>query len=889
MKITRDIVDQSLKAHSDLQSDVSEKKYQMVSGNTLVDKSFGEVIGRVAKFVDENAPDEYTNGLKSKIIKTLREGKIIPAGSILSGLGNPLTESSLSNCYFTPIMHDSIEEIFDCLKRMARIYSYRGGSGVDLTVLRPKGYPVNNAAKASSGAVSFLPTFDEVTKRIGQNGRRGAMMALLDIRHPDALDFIEAKSNPGKVFGIDPLTGETPSISGANLSLKIPDSFMRAVEEDKEWHFIFPTMEVIQGGLKSDNLIELKPAVFEAMAPLANDVVVSGGKVFKIIEANYDAKTLHVENPDGNIEAGENGKVLFTHCRAKNVLGDVLTKFSRDVYSKLWDGDYYLWLSEYDQVCGGHGSMKARDILEKIAAASHATGDPGVMFSDRCAMGSPGSYIHNALIPTGSNPCGEEPLPKFGNCCLIAVALHKFVSNPWTENAEFNFDAFKSAVADAVYLQDVVVTENIERHPLPVQRHLDRFSRRIGVEPTGLADMLAMLGLKYGSRKAVDFTEKVMRTKARTEIMTSLELADMLGCAPALASEESRNRILEHPYFTQLELGENATIAIRKHGLRNCSWSTAGPCGSISIMSDNCTSGIEPLFRFSYQRRTRMGGDGAFYDFIHLPALKHIAENMEAFEGMDVSAAGLKLGYVPANAVPISERLSMQAAVQKYTDAGVSSTINLSEDTPVESIAITYLNAWKHDLKGVTVFRDGCKQGVLSESKDAPEKTETPELHEYELKLNDVETAYRHRVMLGETKLYIIVSVDADDMPIEIFVKLPREAGMDGSGKYSEAKFQEVYSLWDTICRLTSLILRRGASLERVIGQMDKSSYSMTDAAGVISRILKKYLPDTLEPGTEDAVIIEGELGDKCPSCDEKTFVRENGCEICKSCGYALC
>lgn len=884
MIVTKEMAETAMQEHYALQKQVSSKKYQLPEEHDFLD-----VKDRMIRFVLRKGKGIYEEHTIESIAESLRAGEIIPAGSILSGLDNPYKNASLSNCYMTPIEGDSLEHIFEAVKRLARTYSYRGGSGTDFTVLRPKNTAVNNAALTSTGSVSFLPIFDRVTHSIGQAGRRGALIVLLDIRHPDALDFIWAKARPEEVFGVDPLTGETPRITGANLSLKIPDAFMQAVEEDRNWDFIYPAIEVIQGNSVKPNSIDLLKPVFEALDPALGDHVYCLGHWFKVIGVNVEDCALVLDIGD---HALHQGKVQFQYCRAADMVNGQATRYCKEVYSRLWTGDYNEWIVDHDQICLVYNTMPARQVLRQIAEASHAVGDPGIMFIDACQRNNPGAVIHPDLVPKGSNPCGEMPLPSnYANCMLISIPFHNFVKNPWSGAAEFDLTAFRQAVENAVLFQDLVVDENIHRHPLPQQREMDAFSRRIGVEPTGIADALAMLGMQYGSQDAVAWLEQVMKIKAQTEIKASLRLAKMRGCAPALEDKQARQRLLAHPFIEQLELGTSTRAEIVNYGLRHCAWSTAGPCGSISIMSDNCTSGIEPVFRFAYQRSTRLDGEGTTFELIHLPPLKYMLEHPELCLGRNSDELCRAFNYVCADEIPYLNRIRMQAAVQKYTDAGVSSTINLPCDAMVDTVFDIYVQAWRHQLKGITVFRDGCKKSVLTgnENKKAqPGAIQAVLSSPIERELLDVESAFRHRVMWSKTKLYIIVSVDEDGKPLEIFTKLPREAGINGDGFYSEALFQEKYSLWDTICRLASLLLRVGMPVERVINQMEKSSYSMVDAAGILARILRKYVQDDLDD-VEAEQIVECGLGSECPSCHVKAYVHENGCGICKACGYTTC
>lgn len=796
--VTPDMVNLGITEHESLQSLVSAKKYQLGG-----EESFQDVISRVCRIFSKES--KYSSKETADICEMVYSGKFIPAGSILFGLGNDEIRCSLSNCYLTKIEHDSLEDIFEAQKQMARTYSFRGGTGVDITVLRPKGTNVDNAAKTSSGAVSFLPLFSDLTNTIGQNGRRGALLVSLDIRHPDVMDFIWCKSKPEEVFGKDSLTGKTPDVFGANISLKLTDDFMLAVQADGDWTFTFP------------------------------DIYAD--------KAKYDAE---------------------------------------------WDGDYTKW-----KCSGGlfksYGTMKARAIFRAICESNWLSGDPGVMFMDTMQHYDPGTFIHPDLKPMSTNPCGELAMAYWNNCLLGALVLSKYVVNPWTKESFFDRDAFLSDVSNAIMFLDMMSDLNIHRHPLKEQRDADAFGKRLGLEITGLADALAMLGLEYGGEDSLDFIEDIMQAKALEEVSTSCQLSERFGPCKAMEDQDAREGFVESPYAERLDITQRVQDKILRFGLRNCGFNTIGPCGSISIMSDNCSSGIEPIFKFSYRRETRLS-DKAF-DFIHMPALKALQSNAAHLLESEATVASIKkeLCYVEADELDYKKRLRVQGSLQKFISASISSTLNLPETCTVEEMEDIYFRAWEEGLKGCTVFRDGCKKGVLSSSGSSEQKTVSPPETSYTpivTDLFDVEKAERHRVYWKNAKLYVMVSLDEEDNPLEVFVKLPREAGVNGGGVYNEQTYQEKFSLWETVTRLVSLLLRSGLPLALVIKQLDKSSYSLVDAAAILSRVLKKYL-HALDSGDKDITL--DTVGTKCPDCGEMSYVNENGCGMCKSCGYSKC
>lgn len=785
--ITRDALEASLAEQADMETMLSANKYQLPEEN-----SFADVKSRVA---------EPVPGLAKKLIA---DGKFIPAGSILSGLGNEEFACSLSNCYLTPIKEDSIEGIFEAQRDLARTFSYRGGSGITLNILRPKGAPVHNAARTSTGAVSFMPVFDSAAKTIGQAGRRAALLMGLDVRHPDILAFIKSKSDPESVFGRDALTGDCPSISGANISVMIPDAFMAAVESGGDWPLIFPDIEAV----------------------------------------------------------------------------------GKDVYKAEWNGNFDTWaekglpFKEYDR-------LPARDIFNAIAESAHACGDPGVLFIDRVRAWTMGTHINKSLMPEGFNPCGEQPLSFNSNCLLGAIVVSKYITNPYTPDAYFDLKNFELDVAEVVRAMNKYSDINAELHPLKEQRETDAFGKRIGIELTGLADALAMLGMPYDTEKARVWVRQMYTAKAQAEVRASYELALDHGPCPALATPEARERLVNCSYFKHLvkdmDDATEFTRSVKETGLANTALNTIGPCGSISLMAGNCTSGVEPLFKFGYSRTNRI--DNQTYNFIHPPACQYMLDNLDEFEGLTLDEAKVKLNYVEAAEVPYTDRIEMQSVLQDYTDSAISSTLNLPEDVEVEDIGMVYRDAHFMALKGVTVFREGCKKGVLEglpkEAKKGPEGDAalapvTQESTLYEKELLDLEEADRHRVFWKKAKLYVIVSRD-EQGPVEMFAKLPTEAGINGDGFFNPALWAERTSNWDLCCRLISMLLRFGVPVRDIVDQMHKSSYSMVDVASTLKRVLAKY------------VEVDTDEGATCPSCKENEYYHEGGCAICKACGFTTC
>lgn len=876
--LTTELIDTAYINHVAFMNKVAIKKKYVIEERD--EQTMFDTIQRVC---DETNKLKLWSAYDGKDIQDMMESsKFILAGSILCGIGEDSRNVSMSNCYLTKIESDDIESIFETTKKLARTYSYRGGSGADITILRPSKASVNNAALTSSGAVSFMPLLNTTTTTIGQEGRRGALIITIDIRHPDSLKFIWCKANSEEVFGVDALTGNVQNVDTANISLKLTDEFMRAVEEDTDWSFRFPSLTELFGVIPdTEHGVSIHQSTGKVLTKY-NDLthlrIVSTDQVVEIDE--IDDEFIHTKDR------------LVGRCGSVDIeVGNVYRgkfKASKRVYNELWDGDYDKWRDEYHQQIEVHQTLPAREVFRQLAEAAHKIGDPGVMFIDTVQKYTPGTQIDEKLLkPMGCNPCGEQCLPYYGNCLLGSQVWYKYVKNPYTELAEFDVDNFLKDTRRQVYLLNAVHELNINKHPLKEQRQLDRYSKRIGIELTGLGDTLAMLGISYGSDESLVFIEDLMRKKAIAEIEASLELAVQHGCAPAFDDIKARERFLLSPYIERLELPDHLVDAIREHGLRNTAFNTAGPTGTISMIVGNCTSGIEPLYKFNYTVATRL--DDEVTEVVHGPALEWLYNNKpkDICGKLSISDIKDKLGYVEAHELDYHKRINVQASLQKYCDTSISSTINLPEEATVEDIENIYMEAWKKKLKGITIFRNNCKKGVYGDVTTEEEETDnTPQVTNERI-LMDLEQAERFRVHWKGAKVYIIVSIDDDGTPVEIFAKLPRELGEDDTGNYNEQLFHENQSVVDALARNISLSLRFHIPLERIVKQLDKSSHSMVDIPGIFSRILKRYLGTVKINGHDKKVNVLQDQ--KCPGCGEDTYVLESGCGACRSCGYSSC
>ena len=555
----------------ELQKSIWSNKYQ------YKDESFEEWIMRVS-------------GGNLKIAKLIRERKFLFAGRILAnrGLNKKGIKVTYSNCYVLTPPKDNIESIFDTAKNLARTFSYGGGVGFDISNLRPNGAAVHNAAKTTTGAVSFMDLYSMTTDLIGQRGRRGALMISMDVNHPDIEEFIDVKTDLEKV-------------TKANISVRINDKFMKAVENKEKYICRFEVKETNQ-----------------------------------VIEKEVDAYS------------------LFMKLIANN-----------------WD-----------------------------------YAEPGILFWDKIENYNLLSEDKNFKY-AGVNPCAEEPLPAGGSCLLGSINLSEFVVEPFTKGAIFDKEKFKNTVADCVVGLNEVLDEGLELHPLKEQRESVRMYRQIGLGVMGIADMLIKLNIRYGSEESIALCEELAKIMLNSAVKQSALIAKELG----KFDKYNEKAILKSNFFKN-NIDEDVKELVRKYGLRNSQILTIPPTGSISTML-GISGGIEPMFNTSYIRKTESLHDEDVFYKVYTPIVK---EYMDFHDVLDDK----NLGNIFETAMTLKpeERIKMQSAWQKYIDASISSTINLPHEATKEDVYNIYMSAWKNNLKGITIYRDGCKRsGILINDK----------------------------------------------------------------------------------------------------------------------------------------------------------------------------
>ncbi len=743
--------------NDELRARVFIDKYAMKDGQgKLVERTPLEMWERVASEIASVEPENIRKEWKDRFFWLLSDFKMVPGGRILFGAGQEKygRRATLNNCYVIPIKDDSLEAIFDWTKEAARTYSLGGGVGTDITILRPKGAPVNNAALRSTGAVSFMNIMSETTGTIGQAGRRGALMITMKIDHPDIFDFIRIKR-------------DLKSVRYANISVRITDEFLKAVEEDDDF-------------------------------------------------------TLKYES-------------------------DKVKRIERKI--------------------------KARNLWNELIESARNWAEPGLIFWDTMKKESTSEYNGMEILTT--NPCSEIPLEPYGACNLGNLNLSQFVKNPF-ENPEVDWDNLEKALRYSVRFLDDVTDYNLYKHPLKQQTEEAKKGRRIGVGFTGLADMLIKMKIKYDSSIAIEFVDSLFKRITNIVYDESCNIAKEKGVFPAFDLEKH----LKSQFIRRLD--QSVLEKIREYGLRNVALLTVPPVGSGSVLAGT-SSGIEPIFAFSYTRRSESLSKSSFKVFHPL-----VREYMNIYGITDEK--DLPDYFIEAHNIDPMFRVKMQATIQKYIDHSISSTVNLPSDATTDEVGKIYLEAWKAGCKGITVYREGSREGILITEKEMNKKTE--------------QNFERPMILTGRTivfpliesgKLYTTINFDEEGKPMEVFVNVGKSGTEEKA--YSEA-----------IGRLISLYLQQGGDISKVIKAMSGiKGKSVTFVSGMkITSVpdgVAKAIELSMKGGQPQSTLTEGFIVSKlktepetkkspfmtCPKCGNDTLVSENGCLTCMTCGYSKC
>ncbi|MDE7472185.1 MAG: adenosylcobalamin-dependent ribonucleoside-diphosphate reductase [Muribaculaceae bacterium] len=782
--------------------------------------------------------EKYPNPMShDEVFSYLKDFKyIVPQGSPMSGIGNDLQVGSLSNCFVIGLdgHPDSYGGVIRIDEEQVQLMKRRGGVGHDLSHIRPKGMPVKNSALTSTGLVPFMERYSNSTREVAQDGRRGALMLTVSIKHPDSEAFIDAKMTEGK-------------ITGANVSVRIDDDFMKAAAEG--------TPYVQQYPIKSDN---------------------------PIVTKEVDAKAI-------------------------------------------WD---------------------------KIIHNAWKSAEPGVLFWDTITREAlPDCYADLGFETISTNPCGEIPLCPYDSCRLLAINLYSYVIDPFTPNARFDYDKLALHTAKAQRIMDDIIdlemekietilakidsdpeTEEVksaERNLWNKIRTKTLKGRRTGVGTTAEGDMLAAMGLKYGTPEATAFSADVHRRIALAAYRSSVNMAAERGAFEIYDSEREKN----NPYILRLKEQDPELYELMcKHGRRNIACLTIAPTGTTSLMT-RTTSGIEPVFLPVYKRRRKVNPNDTdvrvdYVDETGDAFEEYIVYHPKFVDWMKVNNIEVKDNYTEdeikelvarspyagatSNDIDWLEKVKMQGAVQKWVDHSISVTINLPADVSEELVNRLYMEAWKCGCKGCTVYRDGSRSGVLvSIEKKKEEKTvNNSRHHRYGKRPNELE-ADVVRFQNNKEKWIAFVGL-LDGTPYEIFTgladdedglflpksvthgKIIKAVDANGNKRYDfqflnkrghkttieglSDKFNPEY--WN-YAKLISGVLRYDMPIDQVlklVGGLELDSQSINTWKMGVERALKKYLPN----GTKAS-------GQKCPNCGQETLIYQEGCLICTSCGTSKC
>jgi len=702
-----------------------------------------DVFQRVASFVAAAEADRPSmQDWAERYYTELYEGRFIPGGRVLAGAGDLYRLKTLANCFVSRIDEDSIESLYETAFQCARTYSYGGGIGVDITPLRPRNSVVHNAADCSTGAVSFMELFSQTTGLIGQSGRRGALMLTVDVKHPDVMDFIRVKKDPNWVteqivrqcswsglFSDEQLkevqrqVAENTQVRFANISIKVSDEFMSAVEEQKQHG---STAWLVYRKLGRERLVS---------APQDARLHYSAGIPSKEL-ANYQLAGVHANLDSLNAWLKEEtGRVVTAEELAdptlRDVYGDFLvpprTQPQADLLEQLehdeeWairqSGDFLLYFAS--AVVGEiRRLVKSRDVWDLFVEGNYRTAEPGLIFWSTMSRYSPSNYVGRPVIST--NPCAEVPLEDGGACNLGSLNLARFVLEPYTDRARVDWEQLEHSTAVLVRFLDDVVTWNERLNALPKQRQAASETRRLGLGLMGVADMLFQLGLGYDSDEGIEVTSQVMRRITNAAFAASSRLAHEKGASPVFNADD----YMRCP-FVREALDEDTRELIREHGLRNIAITSIAPTGTISNIVlgyqhggrnyIGVSGGIEPVFALYYTRRSE-SLDHKFFKVFHATVQAWIDQHgltEAATATEDLEELLPSFFFRTAHRINAAKRVEIQGRVQCFVDHSISSTINLPEDVHPELIGDIYLDAWRKGLKGLTVYRDGSRVPILS-------------------------------------------------------------------------------------------------------------------------------------------------------------------------------
>ncbi len=820
----------------DLAASVWLNKYALKnSSGAIFELTPDEMHERIASEIsriEQKYPDPVSKEILFGLLKDFKY--IIPAGSPMAGIGNNFQASSLSNCFVigNDGSSDSYGGIMKIDQEQVQLMKRRGGVGHDLSHIRPAGSAVKNSALTSTGIVPFMERYSNSTREVAQDGRRGALMLSISVKHPDAESFIDAKMEQGKV-------------TGANVSVKITDDFMQAV---------------------------VNGTTFRQQYPIDSD----HPKVVKDIDA--------------------------------------------------------------------------RSLWEKIIHNAWSSAEPGILFWDTIIKESvPDSYADMGFKTVSTNPCGEIPLCPYDSCRLLALNLYSYVENPFTDKAVFNSELFAQHVHYAQRIMDDIIdleiekidriidkieadpeAKEIKRVELNLWENIKRKSiegRRTGIGITSEGDMLAALGLRYGSDEAIAFSTEVHKSMAIEAYRSSINLAKSRGAFPIFNYEREAN----NPFVSRIrEAAPEVIEDMKKYGRRNIALLTIAPTGSVSICTQT-SSGIEPVFMVAYKRRRKVNpndknvtigfvddiGDSweeynvfhpKFVDWMHINGYN--TKEVKNYSDKELNALIEKSPYYKATSNDIDwvSKVKMQGKIQQWVDHSISVTVNLPSDATKELVSDVYTTAWESGCKGMTIYREGSRSGVLVAKTDSDKgentfcETQAPirpkRLEADVIRFQNDYEKWIAVVGLLDGKPYEVFTGKADDFYLPPWVEKGAVIRNKMEGERARYDFQFLdkqgykvtseglsrtfdKTFWN-YAKLISGILRHGMPLYQaveLISNLNFDTESINTWKNGVVRSLKKYIPD----GTNA-------VKNKCPECEAADgLIYKEGCLTCKNCGFSKC
>ena len=709
---------------NELAKNIYSKKYYVKDlNNELIEDKPEDVFKRLSSFLStvEETPSKQKE-FTERFYNELFEGRFIAGGRVLAGAGDLYRLKTLANCFVSQIDTDDIDSIYKAAFECARTYSYGGGIGVDISCLRPKDAIVHNAADSSTGAVSFMELYSLTTGLIGQSGRRGALMLTIDVKHPDVMHFLKVKKTPNWVtnqiieqcnwsglfneFELDTIKKqvmENTQVRFANISIKVSDEFMDAVDEERKYD-----QNTYLVYLNKNNKSASTKNSYEHFSVKMPSKNIENFELIKSFETFSEMKKWLKSEHSQTVS-----KKLLHDTNCRNKFGDYMVNCEGYDLSIRQAGDFMLYFNNEDT-----GEIKqlvkARNVWDEFVEGNYKTAEPGLIFWSTMSDYSPSNYVGRPIIST--NPCAEVPLEDGGACNLGSLNLSRFVIDGYQNNARINWDQLAESSQLLVRFLDNVVTWNEDLNALEKQRLAAKETRRLGLGVMGIADMLNQLGIAYDSDEAMDYIEQVMGFITNAAYQASAMIAKEKQASPIFDLDGYR----ECPFY-QEALNDETKNLITKNGLRNIAIMSIAPTGSISnivlgyeINGKNyigVSGGVEPIFAVSYTRRSESFNK----------RFKVFHSTIQAYmDLMDISNSGEEQELLPeyffrtAHEIIPDKRVKIQGVIQKYIDHSISSTINLPEDVEPEVISDIYFMAWQKKLKGVTIYRDGSRFPILS-------------------------------------------------------------------------------------------------------------------------------------------------------------------------------